>query len=112
VARAVELDAVVGGVAALAGALGDAVEVRPVADEVVGRGQRRAGLGRQPGGAGGAEADDGQGSACGRGRGSERRCGRGRRLRRRAAPRRHEHERHVRHGALDLVQRRDALVVV
>lgn len=52
------LDLVVGGVAALAGAQRDAVQVGGVADEVFGGGEGAAGFGGQPEGACGAGADD------------------------------------------------------
>ena len=59
-ARAIKLDPVVGGMAALARALGHAVDIGAVADEIGGGGKRLGRRRREPARIAGAEADDGE----------------------------------------------------
>jgi hypothetical protein len=85
--------------ALLTGARGDARKVGPVADEVLGLGELGARLGGDPLRAGGTETDHRDRAPA---RTAVAWCG--------AVRGRDEHERHVGHLALDLAQRRRALL--
>src|SRR5579875_2479972 len=99
------LNAVIARVTALTRAWWNALEVGPVADELLGLAQRGARLGREPLRPGGAEADDGQLPR------PTPPPWRGRRGTGTVAGARHEQQRHVRHLALDGLKRRHALAL-